>query len=74
LIPDLLTRGITGVVQHIGLLAQIHAAAVDTCGSGCACLVSKRWNTPGYSRAERDVEHVKEDVMQQYGEQFVDVG
>jgi hypothetical protein len=54
------------------LLAQIHAAAVEACRSERGCLMIKRWDTPGYSRDVRDVDHVKEGVMRQHGEQFVD--
>jgi len=70
--PQPLARGITGVAQRIGLLAQIHATAVEACRLRRASLMIKRWDTPVYSRAVRDVDHVKEGVMRQHGEQFVD--
>ena len=50
---------IAGVAQHIGVLAQVHAAGLAAIGlaaqdrSGRGCTTSKRWNAPTYSSTVR---------------------
>jgi hypothetical protein len=44
------------VTQHVGLLAHLHAAAVEACRVAPGYRLIKRSNTPGYSGAVREVD------------------